>query len=1552
MENLFEIFLREWTLPGVQQAFYQLCINRGVNPADYQNIYEKLKQADRFCDSSFKQKQLWDLLDKRRDQKVYQNQTVCRGMNVLIVGAGPCGLRAAIECALLGAQVIVVDSRDKFTRNNVLHLWKFVIEDLRGLGAKLFFPKFCTGSIEHIAIRRLQFILLKVALVLGVQFYDKLQYKDLKEPQDGKGWRAIFEPSDHILNDFEFDVIIGASGKQKCLPAFKHNPVRGKLAIGITANFVRHRNKEEDSVPEIQGVAYVYRQDYFDDLERKTKIQLENIVYYKGDSHYFVMCGKKQNLISKGVIKSDKENVKALLAKDNVDTEALQKYVVQVVDYVTDGKLGQLEFSLNGSKKPDVAAFDFTTLESADHSTRYVRYMDHSLILSLVGDYLHEPFWPTGSGCARGFLSVMDTAWLLRNVGIGKEPMAKLLAEREGVYSLLSQTQPNNLSTAYHSYTIDPCKRYTRFKPTLPAVDHLMGTDNDEEDLAEILMKINRQSSSNAEFLERCSLFRFCYMSALSKKIRISSFRRSSWADGCALAAMISKYNLDFSTSVPITSPCNPSTLCLESFAYAEKHLGIPQPCKTQYEWAVMRESDRIDYLEKLVEVLRANPYYAQSCMSPTLLNNFNKEKALASAIQARILRPKQYMQTANPTFDPVFNFPALEDAENITVRAKRPKLDGTLKALDTLVNTARRSSIEPLNPELIFKIDKIASGNYARGGQSDQFRAASKLVPKRNEPQQKVKSSPPQQKETKKSDTKLTQPTQLNESITRGSLAGVKTVSKFRHQFDNKNNSTRQRTSSIKSNTDSTASSLTSQLSQSDTSSTEDDHPTDPMHTTQKVGSLPSNGLSYQPQTHKSSNANNEVVYRSTTHQHQFVASRRPISVPNMLPSPELHKTFGQRKPTQPVNTAQQQVYKTVSQRRMKLCALCNNEVYLAEQKIVDDRLCVHKQCFRCAYCNRILELGKAFVDRSFIDKFGVRWYCAQHNSKSADDKLQQLMRAANKQKNSTAVVAIVSPTKLTTQKQCSIELPPPKPSYPERTYVDSSAQSSTSSSLNELIEISQPYKGPSILAKGTTLRLVSLGLDKITIEEDKELETNPDTTIKCQQSEHSSSSDQENDRQSSEGFEEDQYFIEDEEEFVDAGQESEGENDSDPIIDQDAWDELKSYLENSLIDSQLMTQFCESTSEQARNLIETFNKRSLLNHFSNQPATPLPPTQRQQQIEQNTPYFTPRQDRAETLPNAEANQDFFFTPRTTLRAPALVRRSSTLDRKTQVESGQLKPRIQQAVVYAESSTKMNGIDHATPHRAQRQRMRRGPRRATVAIDLKRESLAPDDVVANKNLTEQQKADLQETLTTTTNKIRRSPSVQQRRRALHIRPTTENLDRVMREIEQIKKRHEVTERISQIYKVGNYLEKSLQKDPRQLWELEQWLIYSQQFEELQTELETLKLEVKILHLDDQYQHLKLKLHAQQDATLTDNQTDSEKRIMQRLLELLNEKDSQKALLHEIQTDIRPKTPPAELLKRAPSYTCYSAVFLSNESKYTLSALNNKPTQFNDRIPV
>lgn len=83
------------------------------------------------------------------DNTVMQICLVC--VQCLIIGAGPCGLRTAIELAFLGTRVVLVEKRDAFSRNNVLHLWPFTIQDLRGLGAKKFYGKFCAGALDHIS---------------------------------------------------------------------------------------------------------------------------------------------------------------------------------------------------------------------------------------------------------------------------------------------------------------------------------------------------------------------------------------------------------------------------------------------------------------------------------------------------------------------------------------------------------------------------------------------------------------------------------------------------------------------------------------------------------------------------------------------------------------------------------------------------------------------------------------------------------------------------------------------------------------------------------------------------------------------------------------------------------------------------------------------------------------------------------------------------------------------------------------------------------------------------------------------------------------------------------------------------------------------------------------------------------------------------------------------------------------------------------------------------------------------------------------------------------
>ncbi len=100
---------------------------------------------------------LWKLYDKKLAHKDYnlvkanKNVPLTTRKSILIIGSGPVGLRLSIELALLGLNVVVVEKRDRFSRNNVLHLWPYTIVDLRNLGAKQFYGKFCAGSIDHIS---------------------------------------------------------------------------------------------------------------------------------------------------------------------------------------------------------------------------------------------------------------------------------------------------------------------------------------------------------------------------------------------------------------------------------------------------------------------------------------------------------------------------------------------------------------------------------------------------------------------------------------------------------------------------------------------------------------------------------------------------------------------------------------------------------------------------------------------------------------------------------------------------------------------------------------------------------------------------------------------------------------------------------------------------------------------------------------------------------------------------------------------------------------------------------------------------------------------------------------------------------------------------------------------------------------------------------------------------------------------------------------------------------------------------------------------------------
>ncbi|XP_027972596.1 F-actin-monooxygenase MICAL2 isoform X1 [Eumetopias jubatus] len=612
--QVFENFVQASTCKGTLQAFNILTRHLDLDPLDHRNFYSKLKSKV----TTWKAKALWYKLDKRGSHKEYKRGKSCMNTKCLIIGGGPCGLRTAIELAYLGAKVVVVEKRDTFSRNNVLHLWPFTIHDLRGLGAKKFYGKFCAGSIDHISIRQLQLILFKVALMLGVEIHVNVEFvKVLEPPEDQEnqkiGWRAEFLPADHSLSDFEFDVIIGADGRRNTLEGFRRKEFRGKLAIAITANFINRNSTAEAKVEEISGVAFIFNQKFFQDLKEETGIDLENIVYYKDCTHYFVMTAKKQSLLDKGVIINDYIDTEMLLCAENVNQDNLLSYAREAADFATNYQLPSLDFALNHYGQPDVAMFDFTSMYASENAALVRERQSHQLLVALVGDSLLEPFWPMGTGCARGFLAAFDTAWMVKSWDQGTPPL-ELLAERESLYRLLPQTTPENINKNFEQYTLDPGTRYPNLNSNCVRphqVKHLYVTKELHQCPLERLGSVRRSMSLSRRELDirPSKLLTWCQQQTEGyQHVNVTNLT-TSWRSGLALCAIIHRFRPELINFDSLNEDDAVENNQL-AFDVAEREFGIP-PVTTGKEMASAQEPDRLSmvmYLSKFYELFRGTP--------------------------------------------------------------------------------------------------------------------------------------------------------------------------------------------------------------------------------------------------------------------------------------------------------------------------------------------------------------------------------------------------------------------------------------------------------------------------------------------------------------------------------------------------------------------------------------------------------------------------------------------------------------------------------------------------------------------------------------------------------------------------------------------------------------------------------------------------------------------------------------------------------------------------------------------------------------------------------
>ncbi|GAB6020606.1 hypothetical protein CHUAL_003283 [Chamberlinius hualienensis] len=401
----------------------------------------------------------------------------CAKRKILIVGAGPTGLRMAIESRFLGADVVIVDSRTTFARYNIAYLWQQAVDDLQSLKPRHFCSDFFTGSHNTISIRQLQFLLLKYALCLGVECHFGVTYDHLIEPTESTGWRAKFTPNEINLENFEYDVLVDATGRRNSVYDIDSPPKNrsldgrkvGKKMIAIAASFVNSGQMSE-RYPQVNSVNWAKNENinYASSLEKRG-FNVETIVYFRRETHYFIFTLKVNELLKKKIIHEDigKDN----LRKDNVNADVLKKYVRDIANELihivlnpndnTEALMRLETFNLNEHQEEDVGIFNFEASGSAFNSSKIIERKGKMLFMSLVGDSLISPFWPEGTGVVKGFMSVLDLCWILLLWSSNERKITplQLLGEKEFIYSQLRYMDKHPKP---FRPSLDPVNRYRK----------------------------------------------------------------------------------------------------------------------------------------------------------------------------------------------------------------------------------------------------------------------------------------------------------------------------------------------------------------------------------------------------------------------------------------------------------------------------------------------------------------------------------------------------------------------------------------------------------------------------------------------------------------------------------------------------------------------------------------------------------------------------------------------------------------------------------------------------------------------------------------------------------------------------------------------------------------------------------------------------------------------------------------------------------------------------------------------------------------------------------
>jgi len=307
-----------------------------------------------------------EFLKKKEEYHEDNKKPYPQERNILIIGAGPAGLRMAIEAAFLKFNnIVVAEKKSFFDRNEILEAWPFDLIDLRDLGVRDLHREFGVHGHDLISTKRLQLCLLKIALVLGVRVYPKSEYKFVNRFENKKSpyFTAKFETEYDDLKNYEFNVLVDASGHNTNIMRefnFERETIPGLHDIAITANFntdtnINNLNKAKYT-PFERGVC---------------NVQFSNIIYNSDETHFILTTPDKENLLETGVLREDRDNLDELLEPENVNYDILATYLRRVADKCKIPATCLLSIS-NKSNKPSIGIYNISERHCLNKPSKFL----------------------------------------------------------------------------------------------------------------------------------------------------------------------------------------------------------------------------------------------------------------------------------------------------------------------------------------------------------------------------------------------------------------------------------------------------------------------------------------------------------------------------------------------------------------------------------------------------------------------------------------------------------------------------------------------------------------------------------------------------------------------------------------------------------------------------------------------------------------------------------------------------------------------------------------------------------------------------------------------------------------------------------------------------------------------------------------------------------------------------------------------------------------------------------------------------------------------------